>query len=289
MHALVAGDASLPTVVLDSGMGVNCLAFSSVFAPMSVSAHVVAFDRAGYPWSDPAPDEVVLDSAHAVEDARSLLAAMGRTPPYVLGGLSYGGINMLTWALRYPDEVAALALIESSAPEMATRVPRMNPVEQASAQLRRAGNLAAKGWLRRLPVGLRLRMIPGMEHLQEPYRSQWGAIAADPVLYAASLREADALSSSLLAARTEAGALGDVPLIVLTGARMWGTETGKGGSWLLRADQKRAMHVLREGLAALSMRGEHRIVEGAGHLMPLDQPDAVIAAMVELVAAAKGG
>lgn len=283
LHAMVSGEPDLPTLLLDSGLGANSLAFSSVIDALGKRAYVVALDRAGYAWSDPAPPSATLDSDHAVEDARMLLKAMGRTPPYVLGGLSYGGINMLRWTLLYPDEVTALALIESSAPDMYRRVPRMPSPTKTAEQLRWIGKIAGKGWLRFLPVGLRMRTIPGMSMLREPYRSAWAAIVADTALYETAAREADALESSLRSASAPAGALGDLPLVVLTGAAMWGEKR----SITLRADQKSAMLKLRAELAALSTRGEHQLIEGAGHLIPLDAPEAFISAMVKLIDAAK--
>lgn len=283
LHALIAGDPALPTVLLDSGLGANSLAFSSVIEELGRNAYVVAPDRAGYPWSDLVPPNVVLDTRHAVEDARLLLKALGRTPPYILGGLSYGGINMLQWTLLYPDEVSALALIESSAPDMYRYVPRMPSPAKSAEQLRRVGNIAKRGWLRFLPAALRLRTIPGMTKLREPYRSLWAAIVAEPALYESAARESDALESSLRAASAPPGALGNLPLIVLTGAAMWGEKR----SLVLRADQKSAMLALREKLATLSTRGEHRMVDGAGHLIPLDRPEVVTATMLELVKASK--
>jgi pimeloyl-ACP methyl ester carboxylesterase len=35
--------------------------------------------------------------------------------------------------------------------------------------------------------------------------------------------------------------------------------------------------------AALSTRGQHRVIAGAGHWLPLDAPDAVAAAIQEIV------
>jgi pimeloyl-ACP methyl ester carboxylesterase len=46
---------------------------------------------------------------------------------------------------------------------------------------------------------------------------------------------------------------------------------------------------MHDEIAALSTRGERRTVEGAGHFIPFDKPDAVIAAIEEVIAVARGG
>ena len=43
--------------------------------------------------------------------------------PYVLAGHSFGGLYVLTFADRYPDEVAGMVLIDSTAPAKPTTPP----------------------------------------------------------------------------------------------------------------------------------------------------------------------
>lgn len=49
-----------------------------------------------------------------VADLRGLLESAGLKPPYVLVGHSLGGLYRQYFARRYPDEVAALVLVEST-------------------------------------------------------------------------------------------------------------------------------------------------------------------------------
>jgi len=46
-----------------------------------------------------------------------VLEGAGIEGPYVLAGHSFGGLYAQTYAARYPEEVAGVALIESSSPE----------------------------------------------------------------------------------------------------------------------------------------------------------------------------
>jgi len=48
-------------------------------------------------------------------------------------------------------------------------------------------------------------------------------------------------------------------------------------------------HAQHQALAQLSSRGVHRIVEGAGHLIQLDKPQAIIDAVDEVLSKLPGG
>jgi pimeloyl-ACP methyl ester carboxylesterase len=51
-----------------------------------------------------------------VEELRALLRDRGLEPPYVLVGHSLGGLYLQAYARRYPDEVKALVLVDSTHP-----------------------------------------------------------------------------------------------------------------------------------------------------------------------------
>ena len=63
------------------------------------------------------------DGVDAAEDLHTLLAVAGETGPYVLVGHSTGGTYALTYAARYPDQVAGMVLLDSSSPEQLTEDP----------------------------------------------------------------------------------------------------------------------------------------------------------------------
>ena len=77
--------------------------------------------------------------------------------------------------------------------------------------------------------------------------------------------------------------LGDLPLIVLSGTPTFGPGlTAQEGAALIAL--WRTMHWED---AQLSTQGRRRFVEGAGHNVQIDKPDAVIAAVVEVVTEAR--
>ena len=98
------------TVVFESGFGNDWSSWDSVASGVAEHARVFAYSRPGYGRSDASPDP--RDAAHIVEDLRTLLAARGHSPPYVLVGHSFGGTYMELFAKTHPDEVAALVLVD---------------------------------------------------------------------------------------------------------------------------------------------------------------------------------
>lgn len=98
------------TVVFDSGLGSFSLDWKHIQNELSKDAVTVAYDRAGYGWSQRANHNST--SKDCVEDLRELLQQAGLKPPYLLVGHSYGGLNMRLYAQTYPDEVSGLLLID---------------------------------------------------------------------------------------------------------------------------------------------------------------------------------
>jgi pimeloyl-ACP methyl ester carboxylesterase len=75
---------------------------------------------------------------------------------------------------------------------------------------------------------------------------------------------------------------GDMPLIVLTAGDTFATAPEPA-----RTAIRELWSELHAEIAARSTRGEARIVPGSGHMMMFDKPDAIIAAVDEVVAAGR--
>lgn len=101
------------TVILESGLGDTLEAWSGIQSLIAANCtRTVAYNRAGYPGSDPASGQ--RDSATIVAELRSELERRGIQPPYVLVGHSLGGLYMQYFARNYPNEVAGLLLVDST-------------------------------------------------------------------------------------------------------------------------------------------------------------------------------
>ena len=114
LHINCVGQGT-PTVVLDSGLGDFSAQWVRVQREVSGTTRVCAYDRAGMGWSEMGPEP--RDAGQITSELHTLLDRAGIEGPYVLVGHSLGGLSMLTYANRYPDEVAGVALVESSHPE----------------------------------------------------------------------------------------------------------------------------------------------------------------------------
>jgi pimeloyl-ACP methyl ester carboxylesterase len=110
-----------PTVVLENGMSETSPLWSAITTEVAKKTRVCAYDRAGQGWSGDAAGPQ--DGLAVAADLHTLLARAGETGPYVLAGHSTGGTLAMTYAARYPAQVAGLVLLDSSSPYQFTDQP----------------------------------------------------------------------------------------------------------------------------------------------------------------------
>jgi hypothetical protein len=113
LHLNCTGSGS-PTVVLEPGLGEVSPAMAWIAPAVAHDTRVCVYDRAGRGWSDPADGPQ--DAAQTAADLHTLLDRGHIPGPYVLAGHSFGGLYVLTFAATYPDQVAGLVLLDSTAP-----------------------------------------------------------------------------------------------------------------------------------------------------------------------------
>ncbi|HET9871302.1 MAG TPA: alpha/beta hydrolase [Propionibacteriaceae bacterium] len=219
-----------PTVVLDPGAGMKSSDLGWVTPAVARDTRVCVYDRAGRGWSEPA--DTPQDATQIATDLHTLLHR-GQVPgPYVLAGHSFGGLYALTFAARYPDEVAGMVLVDSTAPAPASEPaspPRATaPGDGGSSEL--SGRVTALiSTSARLGLG-RLIGQPTVGALRSTIDEY--AQGDSSAKQAASLRD-----------------FADKPLIVLTAGV--GSEAG----WTAKQD----------ALARLSTNSVHRVITGADH------------------------
>jgi pimeloyl-ACP methyl ester carboxylesterase len=113
LHLYCTGAGS-PTVVLEPGLGGASLDMTSIAAAVARDSRVCVYDRAGRGWSDAADGPQ--DAAQTTTDLHTLLDRAHIPGPYVLAGHSFGGLYVLSFAAQYPDQVAGMVLLDSTAP-----------------------------------------------------------------------------------------------------------------------------------------------------------------------------
>ncbi|GLY82500.1 alpha/beta fold hydrolase [Actinoallomurus iriomotensis] len=263
-----------PAVVLLPGSGMVGLDYLNLHERLAGLTTSVLYDRAGTGWSDPA--ELPRTAAEVTGELRDLLETAGVPGPYLLAGHSLGGAYARHFAQRFPDAVAGLLLLDPFHEDMVTRAPRqvldllaqMKGREQPepSREQLEAAREQLIAFFQAWPDDVR---VPLAEHHLASWRTAW---QEDGNLY-------DEVSAEL----RDAPGLPDVPTIVLSAM---GRDAVQAHLWpedLLREinDVKRALHA---ELAASVPRGEHRVIDDAGHgWLHEERPDAVLQAVTDLL------
>lgn len=286
------------TVIFDSGLSDWSSIWALVQPAVAAHARACTYDRAGMGYSD-ASDQPRSPIA-IVEDLHKLLRAAKITMPVVLVGHSLGGFNMKLYAALYPEDVFGLVLVDPAEERMFART--------RSALRAKFGNtLAAKLELQSLTgrshavladaecaaVARRHDLDPKSDFYKQctdPVRAPLGpAIAAErqklqvkSAYQSAQSSEfansvnADFRADDAYATIFSKRALGNKKLIVLTHSISDPNDP-------LDAVSLFMTNMLHQQTAALSTQGVNRMVPGTHHDIEIDRPDAVIAAIDEVL------
>jgi len=296
LHLQCTGAGS-PTVVLESGLGSPALVWALVQPETARLTRACSYDRRGYGYSDPVGPEP-RTAEQIATDLHTLLERGGERGPYVLVGHSLGGLVARVFAARFPAATAGLVMVDASHEDARTRLPRQRPPDALIRMLRQGRLVARLGVLRLRPglAGFDPRWH-GFRRLPPATLRALTWLALQPKTLAAAEGEVRAFETSGAQARA-AGAtpaqapgdraaggrpLGDRPLVVLAAARRHPDL-----DHLPAADADRYYRVwveeLQPALARLSSRGTLRAIPDSGHSIHLERPDAVIAAIADVVA-----
>jgi pimeloyl-ACP methyl ester carboxylesterase len=239
LHINCAGEGS-PTVILEAanlGMSAHWV---RVKQQVAKTTRVCAYDRAGMGWSEAGPEP--RDARQISSELHTLLKGAGTEGPYVLVGHSYGGLYARMYAAQYSEEVAGVALVDSSHPEQFTRSPEGRATYE---QTRRMG--AVIPWLTRLGVIRLTNFYPAHPDLPPQQRAQIEAFNSSTRQVVTTVEEFRAIPETSAQIRNTQS-LGDKSLAVISAGE-------QSPDWL----------EMQEELAALSPNSIHRVVEGATH------------------------
>jgi pimeloyl-ACP methyl ester carboxylesterase len=117
-HYLDWGSEGKPPFVLLHGGAQTAHSWDDFAPVMRDEYHVYALDQRGHGDSDWAPDGDYSRQTQCA-DVAAFVSAL-QLPPFVLAGLSMGGINSITYAARYPETVKALIIVDVG-PEIETQ------------------------------------------------------------------------------------------------------------------------------------------------------------------------
>ncbi|MBK9121904.1 MAG: alpha/beta hydrolase [Chloroflexi bacterium] len=260
MHIRCIGAGS-PTVVIDAGLGDWSLAWSVVQAQEAATTRVCAYDRAGMGYSEAGP--LPRSAEQIAAELHTLLERAGVAGPYVMVGHSLGGLPVRVFVHTYPADVAGVVLIESMSPRQMAE-----PSDAAAREaVGTSGGSAVPSLLARIGL-VRLLADPFgfVRDLQPEARAAFIAFSVTPRSVQAWADEGAALPMSLAQAGSVTS-FGDLPLTVLTG----------------RLNQQTGWQAMQAELLQLSPNSQQIVVENSGHNIQMDQPEAAVEAIVNMV------
>lgn len=280
-----------PTVVLTAGLGGWSQVWFRIQGPLSRKTRVCAWDPAGLGFSSASPEPQ--DAAHEIEDLEAALQEAHVEGPYVMVAHSAGAFVALLFADQHRRTVAGMILVDPSIPDESAIRTRVAPkfaafgdgapkaaaerLRQCAAQLRSG---ALKSGTPAFDDCTAQPLPPAFSGLSE----RLAQLNAEP---ARLLTQASAImnvSQSGREAIDPQRRYGDMPLIVLSSGQHPMPPDLPAGMREQAADYFRALASGHDAYAALSTRGEKRLVRDSGHFIQFDNPAAVLAAIGRVLA-----
>lgn len=273
-----------PTVLLEAGWSASNIVWMRVQPELARATRVCAYDRAGMGFSDPAPG--TRDTARLADDLEATLKAARIRGPFVVVAHSMGGMPARVFTDRRLDAVAGVVLVDTSSEYQNQRFENAIPGETARntrfiAGLGQCLAAAEKGQLAAPGPDQADCVWSPLDAVPPAVNAVYARLTARPAYQRAVLSEFVAMqgvgSAQVAMSRRPWGAL---PLVVLT-AEDTGKDTGHSPRQVARAIE--IWRDLHDEQAALSDCGVNRLVEGSGHMVPLEKPQAVIVAVREVI------
>ncbi len=280
--------AGSPAIVLEAGIAASTLNWSLLQPELALHAATYSYDRAGFGWSVARNGGCsLLDIAKNLHDT---ITTLDLPRPYLLLGHSFAGLILREYALRFPDEIAGIVLIDPLTPE-----EWLTPTHAQRWMLRRGkwfsrmgGVLATFGvvraclWLlqrgnRSTPRGLlnifgaratetvqrilrELTKLP--PDVMRVIRARWST----PCFFwtmADYIHSLPRCSKEMIERNIPA----NIPVTVLSGAH--------------QSPERLREH---SAIAAHSLNGRHIVADKGAHWIHLDQPELVVQAVVAMAA-----
>lgn len=287
------------TVLFDAGGSDWSVIWGLVQPAVAAGARACSYDRAGLGHSDAARG--ARTPMAIVEDLHALIHAAKLSTPLVLVGHSLGGFNVKLYAALYPEDVAGLVLVD---PAEDRWYDRIRPAFQAKfgASVAARTELGDQDFFRFLASHYEQCAVAAKEHDLDPASDTYRR-CSDPVrpllgpdIAAERLRlqvtrayqeaQYSEIANSVYANPGANGSyamlfsgtpFGNRPVIVLSHG-IFDADDPIDVASFWAADRVHAQS------AALSRRGQHRIVPKTNHNIEIDDPDAIITAIGEVLA-----
>lgn len=265
LHLNCSGSGS-PTVILDSGADAVSLHWFKVQPEVAKFTRVCSYDRAGYGWSDLAPTIPYVDEN--AKRLHTLLTNAGVASPFVMVGQSYGGLIVRMFEHQYPEEVSGAVLVESMHEDQFERLGGSQAPSPVWARKLASGavRLGARVGLWRVlsdPTPIN-GVPPDLLAIHQAVEQRTSKYDAEMAMEGTGIQSLEQVRATKFADGPTP--FGDKPLIILT-------SSASPSAW----------KDLQAELANLSTRGKYAVVQKSSHNIQLERPDAVTAAIREIV------
>ncbi len=273
LHFTCQGEGA-PTVILEAGLSCTHLDWSRVVPAVAKTTQVIAYDRGGYGWSDPCPGPRT--GLRMVEELHILLQKAGVQSPYILVGHSYGGLLVRLLASQYPQEVAAIILVDGSPEDQKKHFPQP-PVRERISEEVQWQIFRLRPLLARLGIE-RLRKQPNgyIRSLPEEIQPVATAVGLQSRAYDWLWTEEPAIEATCKEVRNS-----DLP------PHIYSTILAAGKS-IHKEEYQTIWLRLQQEMAQKMPNSTFKIVEGCGHYIHLDQPEIVIDTICQMVDNVRG-
>ncbi len=255
LHLHCTGTGS-PTVIIDAGLGDWSTTWGFVQGEVAKTTRVCTYDRAGLGWSDAGP--LPRDAAQHAKELHTLLHNAQIPGPYVMVGHSLGGLNVRVFVQDYSSEVVGVVLVDSTNPKQIT---------QSSTVATQSQPFSWNALLARFGVARLLVKLPVLAPAMPPGQEAYYPLYIRPESFQTEANEYGGVPASAAQA-SAVETFGDLPLIVLTAKLNF---------------QLPNWQELQAELPQLSSNSQQLFAENSGHNIQIEEPEAVISAIVKMV------
>ena len=264
-----------PTVILEAGHSDWSHCWTQIQPEIARFARVIAYDRAGFGWSDPGP--LPRSPVRLVTELHELLLRAGEPGPFVFVGHSLGAALGRLFASLYPEDVVGMVWVDSAHEQMQKYLSFWKAAYRGMVISGHLGAfLARAGLVRRF--GRKL-MIAATPSAQTPEDQETLVAQMSGPRFFETMRDETLGWFPAVNWACERPALGDLPVIMIE-AR-YPPETGRGYPPRQWREFRAGWASIQEDLSRLSTR-TWRITVETGHNVMHARPDVIIQAVRDM-------
>ena len=257
LFALEAGSGH-PTVVFEAGMGDFSRAWHTAQAEVAKVTRTISYDRAGRGQSQFAGNNRTCDNC--LDDLSVMLAALDVEEPFIFVGHSFGGFIARLFAYRFPKKLAGMVLVDSAQEDTVFKIQTI--LGNVSFPPRQFDESKWLTWLR----------FHQSQHL-------------DPAFPENLLNDEGLDVTACERQVREITSLGDLPLAIISSTKR--TDDRDAGATGIPAETEeaaeKALTECQAKLLELSTNAKQVLATESGHYIQDDQPNLVIATIVQMV------